>query len=119
MLLLGIDAEAQHYNIEKGLLRQIDAAGAVVIAGMEVQLINATAVFITLQNRRITTPVVVGDNTIEQLKLSPFNAIQLNLQFAAWATVGGIQYVRGQSSHRLWAPAQLTPTQTPHLLYFY
>src|SRR3989338_325500 len=108
MVLPGIDAGGEHHNIEKGLLRQFNAASAVVIAGMEMQLVNAATVILPLQHRRITAAVVVGDNAIEQLHLSPFNAIQLNFQFAAWATMGGIQYVCGQSSHRLWAPAQIS-----------
>jgi hypothetical protein len=95
MLLPGIDTEAQYHYIEKGLLGQCDATRAVIIAGMEMQLVNAAAVIITLQHGRIATAVVVCENAIEQLQLSPINAIQLNLQFAARATMSSIQYVCG------------------------
>ena len=103
MLLPGINAEAQHHNIEKGLFRQFNAASAVVIASMEMQLVNAAAVIVTLQHRGITTPVVVGDYAVKQLQLRAFYPVQLDLQGATWATVCSIQYVCGQSSHGLWA----------------
>lgn len=95
MLLAGINAKAQHHNIEKRLLWQCDAAGAVIIAGVEMQLVNAAAVIITLQHGRITTTVVISDYSVEQLKLGTFNAVQLDLQIAARATMGSIQYVCG------------------------
>lgn len=107
MLLRGIDAEAQHHNIEKSRLRQYNPACTVIVARMEMQLVNATAVVVTLQHWRIATTIVVGFNAGEQLKLSTFNPVQLDFQRASRAPVGSIQYVCGQSSHRLWISMRL------------
>ena len=88
MLLRGIDAEAQHHNIEKSRLRQYNPACTVIVARMEMQLVNATAVVVTLQHWRIATTIVIGFNTGEQLKLSTFNPVQLDFQRASghpWA----------------------------------
>ncbi len=66
---------------------------------MEMQLIDATAVVVTLQHRCIATPVVVGQHGSEQFHLRPFDAVQLDLQRAARAAMRGIQNMCGQSSH--------------------
>lgn len=95
MLLPSVNAKTQHNHIKKGWLWQRYAACAVVIAGVEMQLVNATAVIIALQHGRIAAAIVVGDNAVEQLKLIAYNAIQLDFQLAARATMSGIQYVCG------------------------
>ena len=53
VLLIGVDAKTQHNHIEKRRIRQGNAAGAVVVACMEVQLVDAGAVIVALQNWRV------------------------------------------------------------------
>ncbi|MNN88361.1 hypothetical protein D3C81_2060370 [compost metagenome] len=49
VLLLLVDAKAQHNNIQKRRLRQLYAASTVVGASTELQLVNACTVIVTLQ----------------------------------------------------------------------
>ncbi len=98
VVLLGTDAKAQHHHVEEGRFGQLHATGTVVIAGAELQLVDATAVVVALQQRCVATTVAVGDRAGDPLKLRAFDAVQLNLDGAAGAAVGSIQYVCGQSS---------------------
>src|SRR4051812_3726210 len=74
VLLLGRNTETQHYHIQKRRLRQLDTAGAVVIARMELNLINPGAIIIALQQRCIDPAVAVGDRTGDQFQLRTLNA---------------------------------------------
>ena len=99
MILLGADAEAQHHHIQERRLGQLDATGTVVIAGMELNLIDAATVVIPLLQRCIASAVAVGQRAGEQLQLRTFDAVQLDLDRAARAAVRGIQNVSSQTSH--------------------
>ncbi|MNF91099.1 hypothetical protein D3C84_736910 [compost metagenome] len=103
MILLGADAKSQHHDIKKCMFRQLYAAGAVVVAGIELQLVDTAAVIVTLQQRRVATAIAVGQGGVHQLQLLAFDAVQLDLDRAARAAVSGIQYMRGQTSHCLLA----------------
>ena len=118
VLLAGVDAEAQHHHVEEGRLGQADAAGAVVVAGVEVQLVHARAVVIALQHRRIATAVVVGGHAVDQLQLRAFDAVQLDLDVTPRTAVRGVQYMRSQTSHgsRVSAVAGGRADTTPPLL---
>ena len=99
VLLLGRDAETQHHHIQKRRLRQLDTAGAVVIACMELNLINPGAIVIALQQRRIDPAVAVGDRTGDLFQVRSFDAVQLDLDRTARATVCSVQNVSSQTSH--------------------
>ncbi|MCY1382468.1 hypothetical protein D9M69_704910 [compost metagenome] len=49
VILLRRDAETQHHHIQERRRRQLNATGAVVIAGMKLNLIDPGAVVIALQ----------------------------------------------------------------------
>ena len=67
--LFGINTEAQYHNIQKGRFWQLHTAGAVVIAGTELHLVDPGAVIITLQQRRVATTVAVGQGRGNQFQL--------------------------------------------------
>ena len=99
VLLLGGNAETQYDDIEKRRLGQLYATGAVVIAGMELHLINPGAIIVALQQRRIDPAIAVGCRTGDQFQVRSFNAVQLDLDRAARATVCSVQNVCCQTSH--------------------
>ena len=99
MLLLGTDTEPQHDYIKERRLWQLYTPGAVVIASVEMQLVNPGTVVIALQQRRIATAIAVGQGAGDQLHLRPFNPIQLDLDSAARAAMCGVQNVCSQTSH--------------------
>lgn len=90
VILPGINAETQHHHIEKSRIRQRHTTGAVIVARVEVQLVDPTAVVIALQNRPIATAIVVGHHRGDQLLLPPLDPIQLNLDRTARATVRSV-----------------------------
>ncbi|MNH23546.1 hypothetical protein D3C79_834480 [compost metagenome] len=101
VLLLLVDAKAQHDNIQERLGRQLYTASAVVVASAELQLVDAGTVVVTLQQRRVDAAIAVGQGGVHQLQLLAFDTVQLDLDRAARAAMRGIQYVCGQTSHCL------------------
>lgn len=88
VFLTCINAEAQHHLIEKGGLIQDHAPRAVIIASLEVQLIDAGLISLTLQQRRIATPIAVGEETDNMQQLLVFDPVQIDADGAAgqpWA----------------------------------
>lgn len=105
VIIGGGDAETQHHLVEECRLRQLHAAGAIVVAGAEHQLIDPGTEVLALQHRLVAAAVVVGQGGGDQFQLLAFYPVQLDLDAMAGAAVCGIQYMRGQTSHGLRAPA--------------
>src|SRR5690606_19525419 len=100
MVLLGADAEAQHYHVEEGRFGKLYATRAVVIACTELQLVNAGAVLVAFQQGRIAAAVGIGLPAGDQLQASALDAIKLDLGAAARTAVGGVQHLSSQTSRR-------------------
>lgn len=101
MLLLLINPEAQHYNIQERRVWQRHAPSSVIISSTELQLVHAGTVVVALQQRRVDAAVAVGQCAVHQFQLLAFDTVQLDLDRAARAAMRGIQYVSGQTSHVL------------------
>ncbi len=99
MLLRRIDPEAQHHHIEKRRIRQGHTAAAVIVAGTELQLVDTGQVIRTFQQWTVAAPIGIGLTGCDQGQRLILDAIQLHLDSAARATVGGVEYVCGQSAH--------------------
>ena len=99
MILLLRNTEAQHHHIEKGRLGQLNATGAVIVPGVELDLVDPAAVIVPLQQRRVATTVAVGRCTGDQLQLRTIDTVQLDSDRAPRAAVCGIQNVSSQTSH--------------------
>jgi len=99
VILLGRDTKTQHHHIQECRLRQLDTTGAVVVARMKLNLVDTGPVLIALQQRRIDTTIAIGYRAGDQFQLRTFNAVQLDLDRAARATMCSVQNMCSQTSH--------------------
>jgi len=99
VILRGIDPEPQHHLVEKGRRPQLHTATAVVVAGVEMQLVDPGPVVRAFQQRAVAAAISVGFTRGDQGQALILDAMQFHLDTAARTTVGGIEYVCGQTAH--------------------
>ena len=107
-LLLGLEG-AQPESVDPDW---ISARYQALQTGAELQLVHAAAVIIALQQGRVAAAVAVGHRGGYPLQLCAFDAVQLDLDCAAGATVRGVQNVCGQTSHGFYAPPEVSHRET-------
>lgn len=87
------DTKTQYDLIQKSRLRQIQAALAVVITGIEQQLVNASLELIASQDRLIAAAIIVGFHFGNQRPLITVNPKQPDRDIIAGAAMGRVQHM--------------------------
>src|SRR5690554_2996232 len=92
-------SEAQRNNVKEAGLACLNALLTQVITGMKNQLVLTSPKVISLQDRRIATPVIIGCHALECDTLILFQPIDIDPDPLTRASLCSIQYVSGESSH--------------------
>ena len=100
IILLRIgNAERNDHAVNKARIRHLYALLREIVAGSKHQFVLPWLHFLTLQQRGVTTAVVVRHDALEQCTALPLDRIQLDFHTGTRLALRYVQYMRAEFSH--------------------